>query len=295
MATLYPTQVGLSDEKLKKLVDAYKKTYTKVLKEITTATDFGVMNRRAILGQVEKHLKELGVNVQTFIEKEVPKAYIEGADNAVAQLKNVNAPIEVTAGFNRVHKAAVEALVDDTARSFGETLSAISRQSSRLLSKAVKETVTQRIVEGTVTGANLKRVKNEIKKELKNQGLTALVDKGGNTWTLDRYSEMLFRTKTVEARNRGLANRMLENGYDLVQVSDHNSDHEACAVWEGQILSLSGATEGYPTVAEAEGEGLFHPNCRHAINTLIPSLARQTNAYDPETETLVIEQDIAKP
>jgi len=34
--------------------------------------------------------------------------------------------------------------------------------------------------------------------------------------------------------------------------------------------------------------GLFHPNCRHAVNTLIPSLARQTKAYYPEEKTEVI-------
>jgi hypothetical protein len=99
---------------------------------------------------------------------------------------------------------------------------------------------------------------------------------------------MLFRTKAVEARNRGLANRMVEFNYDLVQVSNHNSTHEECRVWESRILSVSGATKGYPTVAKAEAAGLFHPNCKHAINVLIPSLARQTEAYNPDERTKVI-------
>lgn len=292
---LYPTEVAVNEAKIQRVIATYKKTYSKVLKEITTATDFGVANRKAILSQIKKELEKLGVDVQGFIEKEIPKAYKEGAEQAVQQLKNAKAPIEVATGFNKIHGAAVEALVDDTAKAFGETMSGVYRQSSRLLGKATKQIITQRIAEGTITGANLRRVKNEIKGELETKGLSALIDKSGREWSLDRYSEMLFRTKTVEARNRGLINRMAENGYDLVQVSNHNSSHRECAVWEGKVLSATGATAGYPTIADAENAGLFHPNCQHAINALIPSIARQTNAYDPETETLVIEQDIAKP
>jgi hypothetical protein len=82
---------------------------------------------------------------------------------------------------------------------------------------------------------------------------------------------------------------MAENDYDLVQVSAHGAT-DVCGAWEGKILSATGATPGYDTVADAEADGLFHPNCRHAINVLIPSLARQTQAYNPDEETKVIEQ-----
>ena len=141
-----------------------------------------------------------------------------------------------------------------------------------------------------ISGAALSEVKKEIKGQLLEQGMAALVDRGGHSWSLDRYAEMLYRTKAVEARNRGIANRLVENGYDLVQVSSNGDACDACAEWEGKILSSTGATKGYPTVMEAEAAGLFHPNCKHAINVLVPSLARKTSAYDPETETVVIEQ-----
>jgi hypothetical protein len=94
---------------------------------------------------------------------------------------------------------------------------------------------------------------------------------------------MLFRTKVVEARNRGIANRLVENGYDLVQVSNHGmASCPMCAPWQGKILSSTGATKGYDTVLDAERAGLFHPNCRHAINVLVPGLASMTRAYNPD-------------
>jgi hypothetical protein len=136
------------------------------------------------------------------------------------------------------------------------------------------------MAEGITKGSALREVKNMVKSVLSEYGLDSLIDKAGRSWSLDRYTEMLIRTKTVEARNRGLINRVLENGYDLVQVSDHMGECDLCRPWEGRILSLTGQTKGYPTLAEAESQGLFHPNCRHAINTLHRELAEKTKAYD---------------
>ena len=38
--------------------------------------------------------------------------------------------------------------------------------------------------------------------------------------------------------------------------------------WQGKILSSSGNNSDYPSLQEAMDGGLFHPNCRHAINAL---------------------------
>ena len=38
--------------------------------------------------------------------------------------------------------------------------------------------------------------------------------------------------------------------------------------WEGRIVSLTGATDGFPTMEEAKADGLFHPNCTHRIEYL---------------------------
>lgn len=279
---MYPLQVEVNEKNILKMTETFKSAYAAIVREISTATDFGVANRKAILAQIKQILEELGVDVESFISKELPKYYKVGAEDAIKQLKNTGAPIAVSEGFNRVHKEAIAALVDDTARAFGESLTGVGRSANLLLGRATREFITQKMAQGFIGGKALREVKTMIKGVLVDQGLDALVDKGGHSWSLDRYAEMLFRTKAVEARNRGLANRMVENDYDLVQVSNHNSDHRECRVWEGKVLSLSGNTPGYPTVADAEIAGLFHPNCQHAINVLIPSLARETKAYSAD-------------
>jgi len=287
---MYPTQVKINEQNINRLISTYKKAQQQILNEIAGATDFGVYNRQQILAQIEQILSELAKQSQEFIEKEIPEYYKSGADDAIKQLKNIDAPIEVDEGYNRIHQDAITGLVDDTARAFGEGMSGVNRSANRLLGRAVRERVTQQMAKGLISGDALRTVRQQIKGELLEDGLTALVDRGGRGWTLDRYGDMLFRTKAVESRNRGVANRLVENGYDLVQVSAHLGSCPQCSPWQGKILSASGATKGYPTVRDAENGGLFHPNCRHAINVMIPKLANLTEAYNPNKPTKVVKQ-----
>jgi hypothetical protein len=278
----YPLHVEVNEAKIMKLTKTLESAYKEIVAEITTATDFGVYNRGAILAQIDRRLESLGVDVDAFIRAELPAYYKRGADDAVAQLRKEGKPVEFAFGFNNIHIQAIEALIDDTAKAFGESLTGISRSASLLLGKATREMITQQIAKGMIAGEATKTTRDLIKGILHDQGLSALVDKGGHTWTLDRYSEMLLRTKAVEARNRGLINRVAENGYDLVQVSDHGTSCELCQPWEGQVLSITGDDPDYPSLADAESDGLFHPNCKHAINILVPDLSAETDAYNPE-------------
>lgn len=291
---MYPLQIEINEENVKKLTKTFKTAYAQIVKEINTATDFGVANRKAILSQIEQTLTKLGVNVQDFLQTELSDYYKIGADEAIEQLDNIGAKIGVKQGFNRVHNEAIAALVDDASRAFGESMTGVARSAQLLLGRISRETLTQKIAEGVIGGAARKEVGKVIKSTLQEQGLDALIDKAGRSWSLDRYADMLFRTKVVEARNRGMINRMVENGYDLVQVSSHSGTCPICAPWEGKILSARGQTPGYPTVARAEADGLFHPNCRHAINVLIPSLSKTTKAYDRDEKTIVISEKTAQ-
>lgn len=283
MAT-FPLEVEVNEKNITKLVKVFEYAQTQIAKEIEGATDFGVRNRKSILRQIDSILDDLSKQIsEEVVGKEIPNQYMAGADDAVGQLEDVGAKINVKTGFNLVHKDAIQALVDDTARAFGESMTGVKRNATRLLDIGTKERITLKLAKGNIGGEDLRRIKNQVVGVMREQGIASLIDKGGKKWELDRYAEMLIRTKSVEARNKGLINRMEENDYDLVQVSAHGSTHEECAVWEGKILSATGRTKGYPTLAEAEASGLFHPNCKHAVNVIIPELARQTKAYDFRT------------
>jgi hypothetical protein len=69
----------------------------------------------------------------------------------------------------------------------------------------------------------------------------------------------------MEAHLQGTLNRLSEHGHDLVKISTHSRACPLCVPWQGRILSITGKTDGYPTLEEAKAQGLFHPNCRHAM------------------------------
>lgn len=266
------------------LVKMYTETANSIVKSLNGMTAGTLAQRKMVLAEITKQLDELGVDTGKWINANIPQQYKIGMQTALNQLKALEfMPLETTALFTVVNKEAVKAMIDDTSRSFADSLSTIGRSVKNIQSDMFQQEIKARLAEGTITGETRKSIQADIKQKIQDQGITALKDKSGREWSLDRYSEMLARTKLAEARNTGLANKMLENSNDLVQVSSNGSSCNLCGPYEGQILSLTGQTDGYDTVDAAEGDGLFHPNCQHTMNAIEPDLAKETYGYNTET------------
>lgn len=277
---MFPRQVPINDAAVKKLIDLYTKSYKDILDNMANAEDFSSMaTRRAILADIDKKLGALGVETDKWLKEEIPKQYQSGSAQAIGQLRKVGAKVKVGGALTSIDQKAVQALISDASLRFGEAMSGLKRDATRVFLSASQEEIKQQIASGIVEGQTRKQIAGTIKATIQDKGLSALQDKRGRSWTIDRYADMLVRTKMTEARNTGLSGKMLQNDQDLVQVSSHGAD-DVCGEWEGEILSLSGATDGFKTVAEAEQDGLFHPNCRHAINAINPSLAAKTSIYE---------------
>lgn len=273
MVDINKLPVAVNEASIDTLTKFYKKAYRDVVDEMVKSEGFGVFYRRRVLKDIRGILTEFGVNVNDFIENEIEGYYKGGAQTAVKQLKQYGAKPAVRSGFQRAHKQAIREMINETQVAFKTSLNGVYRSASQIISKATRDYLTLRLAEGTVTGKSLRQLKSLMIQDLRQNGLASLIDKGGRKWSLDTYTEMLIRTKAVEARNRGMANRMAENDEDLVVVSTHGSEHQACAIWEGEILSITGNTPGYATLGEAQSTGLFHPNCKHAINVFVPGLS----------------------
>lgn len=51
-----------------------------------------------------------------------------------------------------------------------------------------------------------------------------------------------------------------------------------CRPWERRVLSLTGKTEGYPTVEAARAAGLYHNNCTHRHYLYVPGVSPERTA-----------------
>lgn len=107
--------------------------------------------------------------------------------------------------------------------------------------------------------------------ELKNQGITAFVDKAGRRWTLSDYCNMCARTT---ARQAEVAAILTADDHDLYQIVKIGSTCPVCAPLEGRVYSKSGTNPDYPPLSLAFGkvdptgpdslENTYlniHPNC----------------------------------
>lgn len=282
--------VKIREGNIDALIVLYEQTYVKLIKEIQDATDAGKIRKARVMARINLELEALGVEVDKWARREIPQYYLDGANVAVQDLRALGVEISKSKNFAVVNAEAIKALTDEVSLAFAQSITAVSRNARGILDTAIKQQINFTIAQGKLTGEARLTISRNIKKIIEENGITSITDKAGRNWTFDRYAAMLARTKAVEARNQGLTNRMLTSGYDLVQVSNHNTDHEACKVWESKILSLTGRTPtgtvlpgGFRvagTLEQAKMKGLFHPNCKHAINVLVPSLAAKTKSYD---------------
>lgn len=123
------------------------------------------------------------------------------------------------------------------------------------------------------------------------EGRDRFVDARGRRWHLDAYARMAGRTTAAQTAVQGQLDQMVNEGRDLVIISDSARECERCRPWEGRLLSVTGASVGETvdgrrvtgTVAEARGAGLWHPNCRHRADPYTPGLTQKPPAKaDPE-------------
>lgn len=147
---------------------------------------------------------------------------------------------------------------------------------SAIAAKKVNQAALQEFdfeeVEGEMTALANQAVAQELsRKDLAGQIRTELgsrisdnnlIEINGKQWDARAYADMVARTTIRDAQTAATLDLCREYDNDLVEVSDHNTECQECAPYEGQIYSISGRNPNYPPLAEAPP---FHPNCEHSL------------------------------
>lgn len=161
-----------------------------------------------------------------------------------------------------IHADSVNALLSDAYLDFASGMNGLVKGAEQKLNEAIKRQIRGKILAKEIAGQNIAEVSRDIKKLLGDKGFNVLIDRGGHSWTLKRYTEMLARTHVIKASNEALINRAGQFGVDIVQVSSHGGACPICVPYEGTLYSLSGQSENYPAL----NIGMpIHPNCRHVL------------------------------
>jgi len=254
-----------SDAEIERLIKFYEQAEREILDRLNRALLRG--NKTEYLEQMKKNieaiLQQLREGNRTWCTEAIPRVYTEGLKNADAMLKD--AGVTLKAAFGAIHQQAAQVLAENTYQRLDDVVQVIGRQVNDIYRELALENVR-----GTVVGYDTwQQTARRFREQLAERGVTGFKDRSGRMWNMRTYTEMVARTTTMEAHLQGTANRLVEQGHDLVKVSTHLGACELCQPWQGKILSITGKTEGYPTMEEAKAEGLFHVNCRHAYGLYI--------------------------
>lgn len=245
-----------------RLLKAYRRAAKELNQTITRADPKKptVYLRRVVLVDIEEITKKLEKETRIWLEEEVPKQYKSGTFRAVSDCKARELVLKRTE-FGQIHKEAVETLVEEAYLDFANGIEGVKRAGREFISEVVKMKINERIVVGAIKGEGVHKIKREVKKLVEKRGFTALIDRGGKRWKIDRYAEMLVRTHIIKANNSGFVNRLLENGVELVEMSHHSSACPICQPYEGKIFTLTGKDKRYGEAPDLP----IHPNCKHSF------------------------------
>lgn len=239
------------------------------------------------LVELEHSLTELydsmGVSVGKSFKKGLPKVMQDFHDRAAKDMKSDATRNSImgkvdNAYINRQLQNSFEQIALRTDKMRTDHIHQLRRFSAEIFRTA------------TLTGASPRDVAKQLMdKALEIPGFQ-FVGKNGVKWSNQVYFKMLARTELMNAGRDTYAQKCAEEGYDLVMLTTSGKCCEGCAKWEGKIFSLTGAVKGFPTKADLEADGVFHPNCTHTF-TAVSDFDLAEMGYDVEQPGKAIDND----
>lgn len=141
--------------------------------------------------------------------------------------------------------------------------------------KKIVEESTAKVLAGTTT-IN-KAVAQTIIKWSEKGINTAFVDRGGNVWSLEHYTDTVVRSTVNNTYNQLRTSRMADYGVDLVLVNSYADARRECSMIQGKVASMSNPSSNpkYPSVYEfgyGTPGGLRGINCRHILYPFVEGL-----------------------
>lgn len=121
--------------------------------------------------------------------------------------------------------------------------------------------------------------------ELAQKGInSAFIDKGGHTWSLERYSRTVLKSTLSNTYDEARKDRMADYGVHTVVVTSHAGARDACSIIQGNVVDLR-PPEQLPPDSEylsiydsywkayyGEPGGHRGVNCRHLHVPFIPGV-----------------------
>ena len=251
----------------------------KIMDEVAISAETSNAYWNSVNSRLRAEYAEARSIIKSWAENEIPKEYQSRLASTIRKLKSrvfdTQNPVDYKSfkDTNAV-KQSMRALTTETLASFDVGLRSGEKTLLRLTSvthqvllseRAVNKAVAEGFFEQGSGSASKRRLRDELMKKALDGKYVTVVNKNGKPvqYGIDNYSELVARTKLMEASTQAVLDTAQTVGSDLVQVSVHNTLCAVCAQFEGKVFSLSSSDPDFPPL---EDEPPYHPNCMHSLS-----------------------------
>lgn len=266
--------IGRADRLAKTATAEWRRTIREIRKEVdfmTSELDVGryAKDREKVIARVQLHIKRLERRLSRLEDAQM--AYVgKSATTSASEMTGVKVD------YSKTRADTLLALIRE--RNGGSMAATFTSAMSRTAVTALRNAVVTAFQEQAIAGGTQRELADAIRDKwrsaLKNESSFKFIDRRGVEWDTNRYIQMNVRANSMQLYNKQVVDRIVKaTGRDLVRVSNdgrtekHSCD--ACKKWAGRILSVTGKDTGFPTIADAERDGLFHPNCIHTLEPVL--------------------------
>jgi Phage minor capsid protein 2 len=263
------------------LSDIYKSAEEKILKAMKGKDLFQQAEKQKMLNQIRSILQSTYEPTAKWIDTNTAKEYQSGID----EVDRAFEAVDIKASFNLISPEALKYLVS-TNTDIGEGVKsqvksllgnsyANIEKLTNQVSQQIRSELLKEIGVGQVIGTARYKIADELYFVLARKGITGFTSTNKNgtdvNYSLESYVHRLTQSALINSRAAAVVSRSLDRNHDLVQVSNHLKPSPMCESHQGQIVSLTGQTKGYPTLdsitckSDFKKGGIFHPYCRHSL------------------------------
>ena len=288
-----PTLNRASNEReLQKLVSVFLKAETDIINEIGRLRSQGLVDYHAVaaLERIQNILRKLENDSWEYVPKMIERQFYVCSPEA----RKITEPVakHITGYGNAAELTGEQHAIVDTLvmNLMGEitdaSMTAMATLQSALLGRTEPDVYRrvglEQVAAMQAMGKGVNPAIPDFVEALRQEGVTAFVDKAGRNWSLHTYGSMVLRTTSRQAEV--LAVLTADPEHDLYKISSHGTTCPLCAPYEGRVYSKSGQSPDFPPLSTAFGKVNpngpdtlantwlnIHPNCLHVLLPWTPA------------------------
>jgi hypothetical protein len=265
-----------------------------------SAQQFNQARAAQLIQQCDRVLLQLKGQTSGWVAHHMPQTMKDGlalADRQVQQIfKKVPADMlaKMQPQFALVDVRTVQNFALSTTQTFHKAADSMTGRAKEILRTTQQLGVSEKDINKVLVGGVIEGKPREAIRQLGDEMRQVhgdTVEINGKNYDVEKYAELVARTRTREATVTARHDRLSELGLDLVMIIGRLSTN-FCSAFLNQVFSLSGTSDKYPSYASLPGGGPpFHPNCSKSTRPFVEELASEkqlaTAEILPDAEKLL--------